>query len=175
MARGFKSIRDGVTALAILALIWLFAAKLDDRPDTLHSGRFHAADGDSLTTGAERMRLKGIDAPELHQSCERGGKRWACGRAAKEALQALVSERDTRCGGAGRDHYDRLLVVCRSGGIDLNAEMVARGMAVSNGDYEREEARARAQRAGLWAGAFKRPRDVRDHERRQSGLEDARR
>ncbi|APO67910.1 nuclease SNase-like protein [Rhizobium gallicum] len=175
MARGFETIRDGVTAFAMLALIWLIAAKLNDKPDTVHAGQFHAADGDSLTIGAERMRLKGIDAPELNQICERGGRRWACGREAKETLQGLVAGRDTRCGGAERDQYDRLLVVCRSGGIDLNGEMVARGMAVSYGNYEREEERARAERAGLWAGTFERPRDVRDHQHRQSGFEDARR
>lgn len=174
MARGFETIRDGVTAFAMLALIWLIAAKLDDKPDTVHAGQFHAADGDSLTIGAERMRLKGIDAPELNQICERGGRRWACGREAKETLQGLVAGRDTRCDGAGRDQYNRLLVVCRSDGIDLNGEMVAKGMAVSYGSYQREEERARAQRTGLWAGTFEWPRDVRDREHRQSGFEDAR-
>ncbi|TCU12831.1 thermonuclease family protein [Rhizobium sullae] len=175
MARGFRTIRDGVTAFAMLALIWLIAAKLNDAPDTVHAGQFHTADGDSLTLGAERMRLRGIDAPELNQSCERGGTRWACGWEARATLQRLVAGSDTRCGGSERDQYDRLLVVCRSGGIDLNAEMVARGMAVSYGNYEREEERARVEKAGLWAGTFERPRDVRDHERERSGFEDVRR
>jgi len=44
-----------------------------------------AIDGDSLRAedGVE-YRLFGIDAPELHQSCnEVNGKPWPCGRAAK--------------------------------------------------------------------------------------------
>lgn len=175
MARGFGTIRDGVTAFAMLALIGLIAAKLNDAPETVHAGQFHAADGDSLTIGAERMRLKGIDAPELSQSCERDGRAWACGRQARATLQELVAARDTRCSGSERDQYDRLLVVCRGGGLDINGEMVVRGMAVSYGSYEREETRARAQRAGLWSGTFERPRDVRLHERQQSGFDAARR
>jgi len=91
VTRGFRTIRDGVTAFAMLALIWLIAAKLNDQPETVHSGAFHAADGDSLAIGGERMRLKGIDAPELVQSCERNGRPWACGREARDALQRLVA------------------------------------------------------------------------------------
>jgi endonuclease YncB( thermonuclease family) len=175
VARGFRTIRDGVTAFAMLALIWLIAAKLSDKPETVHAGQFHAADGDSLAIGAERMRLKGIDAPELSQSCERDGMNWACGRQARDTLQGLVASHDTQCGGSERDQYDRLLVVCRSGALDINGEMVVRGMAVSYGNYQREEDRARSHRAGLWAGTFERPRDVRLHERQQSGFDGARR
>lgn len=169
MTRGFRTIRDGVTAFAILALIWLIAAKLNDHPETVHSGRFHAADGDSLAIGDQRMRLRGIDAPELRQSCERDGAAWACGQAARDALQRLVGSAGTECGGSEADQYGRLLVVCRGGGLDINGEMVRTGMAVSYGDYSREEAAARTQKAGLWAGTFERPRDFRDDERQHGG------
>ncbi|MHC2297327.1 hypothetical protein ACVJBD_001533 [Rhizobium mongolense] len=174
MARGFRTIRDGVTAFAMLALIWLIAAKLNDKPDTVHAGQFHAADGDSLTMGAERMRLKGIDAPELNQSCERGGRRWACGREAKEALQGLVARRDTRCSGAGRDQYDRLLVVCRSGGIDLRRDggkgHGRRLWELRAGRGEGAGAKGRSLGGDIRAAARRA-----HHERRQSGFEDARR
>ena len=169
MTRGFRTIRDGVTAFAMLALIWLIAAKLNDQPETLHSGTFHAADGDSLAIGGERMRLKGIDAPELVQSCERNGRPWSCGREARDALQRLVAGADTQCGGTERDQYQRLLVICRRGTLDINGEMVRTGMAVSYGDYRRQEDEARARRSGLWAGTFERPRDFRDDERLHSG------
>lgn len=169
-----RLIRDGVTAFALLALVALISAKLNDTAKSEHAGAFHAADGDSLTLEAERLRLEGIDAPELNQSCERAGKPWPCGRAAREALQNLVLAEGTRCSGSERDRYDRLLVVCRSGaGGDINAAMVRRGMAVSYGGYGDEEAEARAEMAGLWAGTFERPRDVRDHARQGSGFDGA--
>ena len=172
MTRGLRLIRDGVTAFALLALVALIAAKLNDADKIEHAGAFRAADGDSLTLGTDRLRLEGIDAPELHQSCERDGMTWACGRVAREALQGMVLASGTLCEGSQRDRYDRLLVVCRSGtGEDINAAMVRRGMAISYGGYGKEEAEARAAKAGLWAGTFERPRDVRDNARAGSGFD----
>ncbi|MBX5199648.1 thermonuclease family protein [Rhizobium sp. NZLR10] len=172
MTRSLRLIRDGVTAFALLALVALIAAKLNDAAKIEHAGAFHAADGDSLTLGDERLRLEGIDAPELNQSCIRAGESWACGRAARVALQGLVLASGTLCQGSRRDRYDRLLVICRSGaGGDINAAMVRRGMAISYGGYAREETEAKAAKAGLWAGTFERPRDVRDHARQSSGFD----
>src|SRR5262245_59324026 len=51
--------------------------------------RVHVIDGDSLRTGSEEIRLVGIDAPELRQTCRDGQDReWSCGRAAKARLAA---------------------------------------------------------------------------------------
>ncbi|KQV81717.1 thermonuclease family protein [Rhizobium sp. Root1220] len=169
MARGLRTIRDGVTALAMLGFIWLIAAKLNDESVTVHSGQFHAADGDSLTIGGERMRLSGIDAPELNQTCERNKTIWPCGQEAKRTLQILAASGDTRCQGTERDRFDRLLVVCHAGGIDINGALVRRGMAVSYGSYRAEEAQARHEKAGMWAGTFEMPRSVRDHAQPGSG------
>ncbi|MGO7859731.1 thermonuclease family protein, partial [Rhizobium ruizarguesonis] len=43
----------------MLALVALIAAKLNDTAKIEHAGAFHAADGDSLTLGDERLRLEG--------------------------------------------------------------------------------------------------------------------
>lgn len=168
MARLFGLTRDGTTAFAFLVLVALIAAKLNDRPDIRHQGAFHVADGDSLVLDGERMRLDGIDAPELSQTCERAGQDWACGRQAQHALQQLASDDGTQCSGNERDRYNRLLVVCRNHAGDINARMVASGMAVSYGGYQREEGQARAQKLGLWAGRFEMPRDFRDQARHES-------
>lgn len=168
MARLLVLTRDGATALAFLALVALIAAKLNDRPDIRYRGAFHAADGDSLVLDGERMRLDGIDAPELSQTCERAGHDWACGRQAQHTLQQLISDNSTQCGGNERDRYGRLLVMCQNNAGNINARMVASGMAVSYGSYRQEEGQARAQKLGLWAGRFDMPRDVRDQARHES-------
>lgn len=168
MARFFRLTRDGATALAFLVLVALIAAKLNDKADMQYRGAFHAGDGDSLVLDGERMRLKGIDAPELSQTCERSGQEWPCGRQAQRVLQRLVSESGVQCGGGERDRYERLLVTCRSKAGNINARMVASGMAVSYGGYQREEGQARTARLGLWAGRFEMPRDVRDQARHES-------
>ena len=61
---------------AFILLVWLaaqpaFAVTL--------SGTARAVDGDTLDLSGERVRLIGIDAPELDQSCQRDGQGWACG------------------------------------------------------------------------------------------------
>jgi endonuclease YncB( thermonuclease family) len=76
VTRGLRVMRDGVTALTLLAFLWLIAAKLNDHAETVRSGQFRAADGDSLNLGKERMRLCGIDTPELSQTCKRAGSAW---------------------------------------------------------------------------------------------------
>ena len=49
-------------------------------------------DGDSLRNGSEQIRLVGIDAPELRQTCrDAQGREWSCGRAAKARLAELVA------------------------------------------------------------------------------------
>jgi hypothetical protein len=44
-------------------------------------------DGDTIVVADERIRLEGIDAPELHQTCTAYGQQWACGRTSAEWLQ----------------------------------------------------------------------------------------
>ncbi|TCL75040.1 thermonuclease family protein [Rhizobium sp. BK251] len=163
MTRFGRLFRDGVTAFALLAFIWLIAQKLQDTPQMVHAGGFVAVDGDTLSRNGERLRLKGIDAPEYSQSCEREGRTWACGLEARLLLEQLILQQNAQCRGDRRDRYDRLLVVCMAGGEDINADMVREGLAVSYGGYRAEEEMARSERAGLWAGAFEMPQDVRHH------------
>jgi endonuclease YncB( thermonuclease family) len=95
----------------------------------------------------------------------------ACGLEAKQALAALVGVAKTACSGSRRDKYDRLLVTCRKGDLDINRDMVGRGLAVSFGDYEVEEAAAKAARRGLWAGNFVLPSQWRATHRPEAAAE----
>lgn len=128
------------------------------------SGSARAIDGDSLTLGQEEVRLKDIDAPEGRQSCRRGGTDWACGDAARDELRRLIAGREVSCRSVERDKHGRLLGFCEAGGLDLNREMVAAGLAVSFGGYTREEADAKRQRRGIWGSEFEPPQRWR-HER----------
>ncbi|WP_420409754.1 thermonuclease family protein [Hoeflea sp.] len=118
-------------------------------------------DGDSLAMGERRLRLKGIDAPELAQRCRRDSIEYACGSEARSRLRELIGGQGVSCLSEGVDRYGRDLVRCKAGDRDLNRIMVRSGHAVSFGDYGEEEAAARQHRAGLWAGEFDRPREWR--------------
>lgn len=158
----FRRVRDWVVGLAILALALLIVAKLQNEQAQRWQGPFSAIDGDTLAVPGARLRLDGIDAPELGQSCtRRDGASYACGEDAKRRLHALVSDGGWICSGTARDRYNRLLVVCRRGSDDLAELLVASGSAVADGRYLTVEARARLAGEGIWAGAFERPSDWR--------------
>ena len=124
------------------------------------------ADGDSIDVGRLRMRLDGIDAPELVQQCnDASGRAYECGQTSATALADLVRDKPLRCVRHGIDQFGRILAVCSAGGTDINAAMVASGNAVAyRGDYLAyvpNEERAKAAKKGLWAGSFTIPRDYR--------------
>ncbi len=137
-----------------LALSTLFVLEPTERGP---AGFPQVIDGDSLRLSGLAIRLKGVDAPEMQQTCERGGRSYRCGEAAKEALVRKIAGGPVECRLSGRDRYGRSLAFCRVGDVDVGAWLVEEGFAVGYGAYEREEARARARRAGLWAGSFERP------------------
>lgn len=158
----FRKILDyGLTA-AILGLFILISARLDRVGSSHASGTAVVTDGDSLTLGKERIRLRGIDAPEFNQVCEREGATYPCGRRSRDSLFRLVRGKQVSCMGWERDRYGRLLAACSAGGAELNRTQVETGWAVSYGDYYDEQEEARGKKLGLWAGSFDRPRDWRD-------------
>lgn len=125
-------------------------------------GRAYAVDGDTLLLNDARIRLEGIDAPELHQTCSRDGQSYFCGEKARNALISLILGHSVQCRTSGRDRYGRPLGKCTANGVDLAARMVEEGWAVSYGrDYALEEAAAEVRAAGLWAGEFERPQEWR--------------
>ncbi|CAN7473412.1 thermonuclease family protein [Rhizobium sp. LjRoot30] len=161
MKRGFRLLRDGVTTFALLAFIGLIALKLQAAREVEMKGPFEVVDGDTLATESGRLRLVGLDAPELRQSCGEGEKVWACGEAARTRLQETLANRQVQCSGRDRDRYGRLLVTCSVDGADPAAELVRHGLAVSTGRYDTEEQAARRDKTGIWSGPFDRPADWR--------------
>lgn len=88
-------------------------------------------DGDTLRCGAERVRLIGIDAPELPGHC-RPGRHCAPGDGfeSKRSLAHLVDGRPVRIERYGQDHYGRTLAVAWSGGINLACAQLRSGQAI---------------------------------------------
>jgi endonuclease YncB( thermonuclease family) len=158
--RRFRSsgIQSLVIALALAGGAGL-VFKTSERP---LEGRARVVDGDTIHIKEAKIRLKGIDAPEMKQTCSRSGRSYACGETARRALVDLVSGQTVRCRAAGRDRYRRILAHCTVNGSDIGARMVEEGWALSYGrDYDLQELRARDRSAGIWAGEFERPQDWR--------------
>ena len=62
------------------------------------SGKARVVDGDTIWIGKTKIRLHGIDAPEMKQTCRTSkGKEQFCGKLAKQALQKLVKGQSVTC------------------------------------------------------------------------------
>ena len=61
------------------------------------TGKACVVDGDTLEVAGERIRLFGIDAPEMKQTCEWPGKTVPCGRLATTALMDLTAGSEITC------------------------------------------------------------------------------
>ena len=85
-----------------------------------------AVDGDTLAIGTERVRVIGLDAPELHGQCP---IEIALAREARDR-RAMLVRRGVRLSPRGRDRYGRLLaVVLDAQGRGVAAVMIAEGLA----------------------------------------------
>lgn len=122
-----------------------------------------------------RVRLFGIDAPELSQECTLNGLGYPCGLLAGAHLNALIIGRAIichirelddgrtwgRCGDSNRTGED-----FREGTRTLNEQMVLAGWAMANrdqtNDFAEAEEEAHREKRGMWAGEFVRPADWRN-------------
>ena len=150
--------------LPILAAAVLLPALVSTSPAQSVTGYPEILDGDTLRFGRrDRVRLAGVDAPEASQLCaEAFGKRYACGRAAREALKALVGSGPVSCKARQRDRYGRLIAVCLdAAGRDLAGRLVDQGWALAyrrySSEYVPQELAARKAGRGLWRGRFIKP------------------
>lgn len=124
-------------------------------------GPTRVADGDSLEVGGIRVRLVGIDAPELHQTCrDREAQVVLCGQLARAMLEELALAGPVACTPLDTDRFDRILALCRNAREEMNRAMVRAGWAFAyEGDptyLAEEQAAARAGR-GIHALRHDRP------------------
>jgi micrococcal nuclease len=116
-------------------------------------------DGDTVeAAGVGRVRLLGIDAPEIGGPFERPAP---FAIEAREALQALVLHRWVRfeCDGTRRDVYGRsLFYISLESGEFINATLLRTGMARVSArtrlrrwdELRRAEEEAQSRRRGMW-------------------------
>lgn len=77
-------------------------------------------DGDTIRLGNLKIRLWGIDAPELHQSL---------GVPAKAFLEDTVAGKEIRCLPDGSISYDRVVAKCLVDGQDIGELIISAGHA----------------------------------------------
>lgn len=103
---------------------------LDDARSAEALGSCRVVDGDTLRCGAERVRLLGIDAPELPGHCQPGR---ACAPgdpiASTKSLQTALAP-PLQIDRVGADRYGRTLALVRGAKGDLSCWQLSRGQAI---------------------------------------------
>lgn len=123
-------------------------------------------DGDTIALNGVPLRLAGIDAPELGQTCRVGGQMRECGLESAYALRKLVA-----VGGGGLECQPAAAgtVLCYAGGRDLGLMQVASGHALATAgadpSYAASEGKARGARLGVWGTSFLSPSEWRAGQR----------
>ena len=130
----------------ILFIALLFSASTSFGDDSFRVVGIH--DGDSITVLSVekkqiKIRLEGIDAPELKQ---------AFGSRAKEHLSSLIMGKDVTLIVKGEDLYKRTLSKILLDSQDVNLSMVRDGFAWNYSKYSKDKkfAEARTKKKGLW-------------------------
>jgi micrococcal nuclease len=107
---------------------------------------WYVHDGDTLRLqNGQRIRLFGIDAPELAQPY---------GQAARDYLQEMVKGQDLSISCVGKS-FQRLVCKVNAGDKDVGLEMVKAGFAYdypkfSHGLYAQAQETAKAEKKGFW-------------------------
>jgi endonuclease YncB( thermonuclease family) len=127
-------------------------------------------DADTVYIGHTKIRLQGVDAPEMDQICMDGaGKRWECGIAARSSLEKHSAGRPWRCVTSREDRFGRDLATCFIDNESVNSWLVRQGWALAFRRYSKtyvaDEEKAQTTVNGLWRGAFVAPWDWRHRSR----------
>ena len=77
-------------------------------------------DGDTIHINSYKVRLEGIDAPEMKQMCKKDEKDYLCGLYAKNKIKEKIGKKKIRCISFGIDRYKRNLGTCFTEEINLN-------------------------------------------------------
>ena len=134
------------------------------------SGNANIIDGDSIKIGSKKIRLFGIDAPEIKQKCKNMyfsisfitfQKNYDCVLNSKRALEKKINKKRISCKTRSKDRYGRILAICYLEKKDLNMWMVQSGNAIAYKRYSKryltQENEAKKKKIGLWSGTFLEP------------------
>ena len=165
--------------LILLSLVIIFFTKQALSDEKIITGKAKVTDGDTIIIKGEKIRLDGIDAPEIKQLCKYKEHNWdyklkkwvegvgPCGQHSKRFLEITTSINDVTCLYSNRDRYKRILGTCliANGTRTLNSLMVSTGNAVAYRKYSKkyidEENYAKHNNHGIWGSEFDMPWDWR--------------
>ena len=125
------------------------------------SGKARIIDGDTIHIKSNKIRLHGIDAPEIKQTCKIDNQNWYCGKQSTKELKNLINNQKVECNVNDIDRYNRYVAICYVNEININQWMVKNGWAIAyryySEDYVSEEKYANDKKLGIWKSEFIEP------------------
>ena len=119
-------------------------------------GKAIIIDGDTIHICKNKIRLHGIDAPEIKQTCKIEDKIWNCGIESSLALKKLILDNNIICVVTDIDRYKRYIAECFINNQNINELMVRNGWAIAyryySLDFIYEEEIAKNNKAGILKG-----------------------
>ena len=113
------------------------------------SGVPKIVDGDTVHINNKKLRLEGIDAPEMKQQCKKESlkisfiigftfyKDYNCGKISKEKLIDKINGSEINCISTSKDRYKRYIATCFKEKTNLNQWMVRNGYAIAYRRYSK--------------------------------------
>ena len=154
-------------------IIIIFLVLLSNSMAEEISGIPKVVDGDTININNYKIRLEGIDAPEMKQKCKKDSfkisflisftfyKDYNCGRVSKEKLIIKINNSEVKCISTSKDRYKRYIATCFKEKININQWMVRNGHAIAYRRYSKkyvlDEDFAKENKLGLWQGKFMNP------------------
>ena len=128
------------------------------------SGISRVVSGDTLTLNGRIIKLFGVAAPDLSQTCaDSSGRGYKCGYQAVSWLSGWLAENEIKCHIISENEQGVLVSVCMLGPYDIGAALINSGWAVADVRqtqiYLPYQNQALSNKRGLWQGEFYMPWD----------------
>jgi len=171
----FFTKRKAIILIIICSIFFILTYK-DVRSEEIKeiSGNAQIVDGDTIKINSKKIRLYGIDAPEIKQMCKKPyltiifltfTKDYPCGKISTEKLKKKINNKVITCKILGVDRYKRYIGECYKRNLNLNSWLVSNGYAVVYRKYSKKyvsyEINAKNQKLGMWQGKFEMPWEYR--------------
>ncbi len=164
-------------AAILISYLYGFVQDFIITPDNSQiNGKAMVHDGDTVRVDNKKIRLYGIDAPELKQKCYANKMKVSCGEEARDNLIKIINGNNLFCSDLDTDKYGRTDGNCYF--IDENYKKVNIGQKLVSGGYALayqtyslrfvvNELYAKSTMSGIWKYQFQKPWNWRKSNKRK--------